>query len=54
MAIRVQADDETGELTVEFVGPWQGIDTQSPAMQLRDNHLAACQNMDLPAGVPTR
>lgn len=52
--INVRADENTGELTVEFVGPWQGIDTQSPAMQLRDNHLAALQNMDIPAGVPTR
>ena len=52
--INVQADEDTGELTVSFVGPWQGIDTQSPPMQLRENHLAAAQNVDLPAGVPTR
>lgn len=53
MPIRV-IPGEGGELTVEYTGPWQGLDTESPAMQLRENHLPGLQNVDLPAGVPTR
>ena len=54
MAINVRADEDTGELTVEFVGPWQGLDTKSPPMQIAENHLPGLQNVDLPEGVPTR
>ena len=54
MPINVRAGEDTGELTVEFVGPWQGLDTKSPPMQIAENHLPGLQNVDLPEGVPTR
>lgn len=54
MAVVVRRDEEGGGFKVLYAGPWQGLDTESPPMATRDGHLPGIQNMDLPAGVPTR
>ena len=54
MPVTVQPDQRGSGFQVLYAGPWQGLDTESPYMDIRENHLPVLQNVDLPAGVPTR
>lgn len=55
MPIQVERNEQDPQqFQVLYAGPWRGLDTKSAPMSIQDGLLPAIQNMDLPAGTPTR
>lgn len=54
MPIQVTRDERTGRIKIVIAGRFQGLDTESPPMNLLPEHFPGIQNMNLPGGIPVR